>query len=76
MRQWVLDVPQQSSGWLTDQATAGTVKAAAPVVVPLGALVLARILGASWPMAMVTACAVLPIVWYVTYQSNWSQQSA
>lgn len=48
---------------------AGLVPAVAPVAVPLGVLVIVKLLGASWPLAMMAGVVAIPVVWFVTHQS-------
>jgi hypothetical protein len=51
------------------------VAAVAPVAVPAGVLIIARIVGASWPLAMVVACLAIPVVWFATHEQTWTPQS-
>lgn len=53
-------------------AIARVIVPAAPIIVPAAVLLVARILGATWPMAIVVACAAIPIVWYVVYERTWT----
>jgi hypothetical protein len=50
---------------------AGLVPVVAPVAVPAGALLLAKVLGASWPLAMMVGIVAIPIVWFVTHQDSF-----
>lgn len=61
------------SSWIAGETAGSVMQATAPLAVPVVAAVVARLLGASWPLAIMTACAILPIVWYETHKSEFSQ---
>ena len=63
------------STWIAGETASSVAQATAPLAVPLVAMVVARLIGASWPLAIMTACAVLPIVWYETHKSEFGSQS-
>jgi hypothetical protein len=57
-------------------AMPGAVVAVAPMAVPAGVVLAARLLfKASWPMAIVAGCMVLPVVWFLAYRTTWGSSS-
>ena len=59
--------PPQTTGAMTSQE-----RAVVPFAVPLGVGLVARLLGASWPAAIVIGAVAIPIVWFLGYQATWS----
>jgi len=39
----------------------------APLLVPVGAIFVSRMVGASWPLAIIVGVIAIPIVWAIVY---------
>lgn len=61
----------QHAGAITPQE-----RAVIPFAVPIGAGVVARLLGASWPAAIVIGAVAMTAAWFFGYQVTWNAPAA
>jgi hypothetical protein len=64
-------VAAQHTGAMTPQE-----RAVVPFAVPIGVGLIARLLGATWPAAIVIGGVAMSIAWFYGYQVTWSAPAA
>jgi hypothetical protein len=69
-------VAQQTGGAAFNQAALGTidvVATASPIVVPAVVLLIARVVGISWPASFVISGAAMAVVWLYALNRGWEK---